>query len=227
MNLKKMFVNDYDKFRYFLSDEKIKKYQKSKIICAIVIPLLVSMYMIIDGLYDFLVFIPLIVVLCYKLPYLYMSLVHKQNCNDVISAIPLWINEIYTLIEKNTIHNAIVNSYHDNTPKAIKKDLGNFIKEIDKNPNDKRVFLDFLARYNIDGFSDIMLKLFEFQKLSKDKLKHEIGELTKMLGKLEEQKRQMQFKNELFIGDTCTCFIIFVPCIYMTVVSLMPTLFTV
>lgn len=227
MNLRKMFIDDYDKFKYFMSEEQIKKYQRNKIICAIVIPLLTLMYMVMDGLYTMMVFIPLLLILSYKLPYFYMSMVHTQNCNNVISAIPLWINEIYSLIEQNTIHNAIVNSYHENTPKAIKKDLEKFIKEIDKNPNDKQAFLDFLARYNVEGFSDIMLKLFEFQKLSKDKLKHEIGELTKMLGKLEEQKRQMQFKNELFMGDTCTCFVIFVPCIYMTVVSLMPTLFTV
>lgn len=221
-----LLFENLSKYRYFLSDTAYHRYTMIKWILA-GLPLLVTPIFLVDGDYLKLLMIPIGMVLLYKVPYAYLSLVHTQNCNDVIGAIPLWVNQIYALIEKNTIHNAILNSYSEHTPKAIQKDLQEFIRRIELQPDDKDAYLNFLARYRIDGFLDIMLKLYEFRSLSKEKLKYEIKNLNQSLGKIETMKRQNQFRNEVFLGDTCTCFIIFIPCIYMTVISLMPSLFSV
>lgn len=227
MNLiKSIFFEDISNYKYFLTEKYIKNYQRNKVLLAM-LPLLWLLYMKITDDYSYIFMVPVAMAICYKLPYITMKLQHNQNTNDIVGSIPLWINQIYALIEVNTIHNAIKNSLGDNTPVAIKKDLVEFIERIDKDPKDKSAYLNFLARYNINGFSDIMLKLYEFNNLSKDKLKYEIRNLNQDLGRIESMKRQAQFKNEMFIGDTCTCFVIFVPCIYLTIISMMPTLFTV
>lgn len=215
-----------EKFQYFLKENDVARHQRQKIMLAIA-PLFCALIMIVQGDFQGLWWIPIGVIFMYKVPYILLCLRHTQNCNDVVGAIPLWMNQIYALIERNTIHNAIVNSLGEHTPKAIYHDLHMLVESIERQPQDKDAYLQFLARYQIDGFIDIMLKLYEFRNLSKEKLKYEIHNLNQYLGKIETLKRQNQFKNEVFIGDTCTCFIIFIPCIYMTVISLMPSLFTV
>ncbi len=223
---KRLFHENLDKFTYFMSEKERSSYRKKKLICACM-PLLAVGMMALRGSYRNIVFLPLAMLLFYKLPYLLLSMRHTQNCNDVVAAIPLWVNQIYALIEKNTIHNAIINSDHEHTAKALRLDLKQFIKRLEKNPDDKDAYLDFLSRYQVEGFLDIMLKLYEFRSLSKEKLKYEIRNLNQSLSKIEALKRKNRFKNEVFLGDTCTCFIIFIPCIYMTVISLMPSLFMV
>lgn len=214
------------KYRYFLSDSQYRNYQRIKFGCAC-LPLFALPYLLRQGTLYSWCLLPFIMLAMTRLPYGYLCLRHTQNCNDVISAIPLWVNQIYALIEKNTIHNAILNSYSSHTPKAIRQDLQELIHCIEVQPDDKEAYLHFLSRYHIEGFLDIMLKLYEFRSLSKEKLKYEIKNLNQSLGKIETMKRQNQFRNEVFFGDTCTCFIIFIPCIYMTVISLMPSLFSV
>lgn len=224
--IKTLLHENIANYRYFLSDLQYRKYQKIKLGCAL-LPLLALPYLLHKGtLYQWCL-LPLCMLAMARLPYGYLCLRHTQNCNEVIAAIPLWVNQIYALIEKNTIHNAILNSYGSHTPKAIRQDLQELIHCIEVQPDDKDAYLHFLSRYRIEGFLDIMLKLYEFRSLSKEKLKYEIKNLNQSLGKIETMKRQNQFRNEVFFGDTCTCFIIFIPCIYMTVISLMPSLFSV
>lgn len=221
-----LVYENVERYRYFLEGKTLKHYQIMKLVM-LLLPLLLLPGMLIEQQFQKLIMIPVLMLLCYKLPYVILMMHHTQNCNEVIRAIPLWVNQIYALIEKNTIHNAIVNSLSDHTPKAIQKDLQIFIDQIQVQPDDKDAYLKFLSRYQIDGFLDIMLKLYEFRSLSKEKLKYEIKSLNQSLGKIETVKRQSQFQSEIFMGDTCTCFIIFIPCIYMTVISLMPSLFSV
>jgi len=221
-----LFQENIEKFAYFMKEKERETYQKRKLIFACV-PLAAALFMMLRQDFHHLLFLPFMMYGFYKLPYLFLLMRHTQNCNDVVSAIPLWVNQIYALIEKNTIHNAIVNSLSEHTPKALVSDLNIFVKRINENPNDKDAYLKFLARYRIEGFMDIMLKLYEFRSLSKEKLKYEIRNLNQSLSKIETMKRQNQFRNEVFLGDTCTCFIIFIPCSYMTVISLMPSLFSV
>ena len=204
-----LLFEDISKYTYMMSEGEKENFQKRKIKTSLLALVYVPI-MFLKQDFSQLMYVPFGMLLLYKLPYIFLRMRHTQGCNDVVSAIPLWMNQLYALLEKNTIHNAIVNSLHAHTPKAITKDLQYFIARIEERPDDKEAYLLFLSRYEIDGFLDIMLKLYEFRNLSKDKL-----------------KRQNQFRNELFLGDTCTCFIIFIPCIYMTVISLMPSLFSV
>lgn len=223
---KSLFFENIEPYKYLMSERKLVNYQKQKLLFACM-PLFTVLVMFIRNDYGNLKWLPLVMLAMYKLPYIFLRMRHTQNCNEVVAAIPLWVNQIYALIEKNTIHNAIINSLSEHTPHAIRKDLERLIEEIEYTPNSKEAYIEFLSRYKIDGFMDIMLKLYEFRNLSKDKLKYEIRNLNQSLSKIEALKRQNQFKNEVFVGDTCTCFIIFVPCIYMTVISLMPSLFQV
>lgn len=113
----------------------------------------------------------------YKLPWLWLRLRHNQRCRQISDAIILWVNTIYALIGENNIYNAI--SLYASAPEILKPDLECFIQQITLDHSDKDAYLNFLSMYEIDGFRDIMMKLYEYRSLSKDKLKYEIAALTK------------------------------------------------
>ena len=155
----------------------------------------------------------------YKLPWLWLRLRHNQRCRQISDAIILWVNTLYALIGENNIYNAISLSYAS-APEILKPDLECFIQQITLDHSDKDAYLNFLSMYEIDGFRDIMMKLYEYRSLSKDKLKYEIAALTKALSRIERDKRERRYRSELFTADTLTMIMMSVPCMYMFFVSL-------
>lgn len=222
--LKNLLFEDISKFSYFMTAKQIANYQKTKVLLAL-IPLLflIPMYFYQD--YAKAPYIIIAMVLLYKLPYFLYNSAHKQNHNDIVCAIPLWINMLYALIETNNIHNAIKNSLDTDIPYCIKNELESFVQKIDVDPTNKQAYLGFLKRYNVEGFSEIMLKLYEFRNLSKDKLKYEIKELNVTLGRIESEKRKLQYKNELSLTDICMTSLLFLPSIYIMLICMLPSLF--
>lgn len=224
--MKNLIFEDISQYKYFMKDKEIKDFTKTKVILGLM-PLLALLPMMLWKNYTYAIIIPPAMILCFKFPYLYLSLRHNQYCNDVIIAVPLWLNGIYALLEKNTIHNAIVNSLDDNTPIVIKKDLQQFVERINSNPEDKDAYVNFLKRYNIEGFSEIMLKLFEFRSLDKERLKEEFKYLNESLEKINQLKRAQRFKNEYNILDYIVAVLIIgIPCVYLLAVSMMPELYS-
>lgn len=221
MNILKLLLCDQiDIFAYLMDEEEQQSYQMHKKICMLVFMGvgLVSLCFIKITIFS-IMFLLMFTFLGYKLPYILLKLRHNQQCNRVIDAIPLWVNMLYSLIGENNIYNAIVLSYED-APKCMKKDLSNFIEELRLHNNDKDVYLNFLSHYKIEHFKDIMMKLYEFRNLSKDKLKYEISALNESLAGIEVLKRERRHKSELFTADSLTLVMMCIPCIYMFFVSL-------
>lgn len=218
MFIKSLLYEDLTPYLYFMKEEQVKSYQKKKILFAL-IPLLVIF--ISPSNWFYLVLASFVL---YKVPYLLLKLQHNANCNKVVDAVPLWINTIYALVEKNTIHNSIVNSLDVTTPPVMRKELTEFIEKIEKNPDDKSAYVGFLAKYDIDGFFDIMLKFYEFRELSKEKLKYELKLLNEDLSKLESIKRQRRFKGELTTVDILACILLFASSIFLMFLFMSPSL---
>lgn len=127
---------------------------------------------------------------------------------------------LYSLIGENNIYNAITLSY-ETAPAILQSDLYKFIIRIEKDHADKDAYIGFLSHYQIEGFKDIMMKIYEYRGLSKDKLKYEIAGLTKALTKIEQNKREKRYHNELFTTDLLTMVLMCVPCMYMFFISLL------
>lgn len=156
----------------------------------------------------------------YQLPLILLKLRHNQQSQEIVRSIPIWVNLIYSLIGENNIYNSIELSY-ENAPKCLKPDLKKLISEISKDQENRKAYTDFLARYEVDGFKEIMFKLFEFRKLSKEKLKYEITTLNDELSGIETLRREQRAKSELFLSDMLTTVMIAIPCIYMFLCSML------
>lgn len=216
--VKKIFHDDLTKYGYLLVDAK--KYNKQKLICLFVVMVLVFPFTLIQFGINYISIVAIIFVCCmgYKIPYFLLKLMHNQKRNEIIGAIPLWINSIYSLIGENNIKNSIKLSY-ENVPASLEKDLSNFIKDIELNDGDRSIYMEFLSKYEIDGFREIMMKLYEFRNLSKDNLRYEILTLNKSLGKIRQLKMQNRCKNELAFVDILGNCMIMVPSLYVFFIS--------
>lgn len=224
--MKRLFFEDITPYYYLMSEKEIKDFTKSKIIFALT-PLLALIPMLIWNNFSLSIIIPVAMIFGFKFPYFYLQLRHNHHCNEVLNAVPLWLSTVYALVEKNTIHNAIVNSLNDDTPAEIRKDLHEFINKISKNPEDKSAYCDFLKRYSVDGFDEIMLKLFEFRSLDKTRLKEEFDFLNDSLEKINTLKRAERFKRKVNKRDMIVAsLLIGTPCIYLLAVSMMPELYS-
>ncbi len=218
--LDKYLKEDITKYHYLMSEKEIENYEKNKLkFLAIGVVVFLPIFLIFGIKVISFVLYAVGLLFMYKLLYIIIKLQHRQQANEIVDAVPLWINTIYALIGEHNIHNAIVMSLED-CHKALRYDLEQFIKKIEENPS-REVYLDFLSKYNIEGFRDIMLKMYEFRNLSKEKLKYEISALNKSLNGLEKLKRERRFKSELFIVDTIVMVMIGVPCIYLFLVSML------
>lgn len=218
--LRQIFIDDFTKYAYLMSVEELHSYHLRKMfsmLMCMVISIIVLCFTSIT-IYK-LQMVILFIFFGYKMPFILLKLRHNQQCNRIVDAIPIWVNMIYSLIGENNIYNAIVISYED-APKIIKKDLTEFIEKIHIDNSDKDAYIDFLSQYKIEHFKDIMMKLFEFRNLSKDKLKYEISLLNESLAGIELIKRERRYKNELFMADSLTLVMMCIPCMYMFFVSL-------
>lgn len=213
--LKKILNEDIEPYKYLMSDKDMKNYGNKKItylLIGIILGLGLALFMNFNTLSLCLILI--LAIVGYKFPFLFLKLQHNKMCNEMINAIPIWINLIYSLVGENNIYNSIVLSY-DNVPSVMKKDLKIFIDKITIDNEDRDAYLNFLEKYNVDGFKDIMMKMFEFRKLSKENLKYEISSMNDTLNRLEKMKRDRRFYNELFFVDMVQSALILAPCLYM------------
>lgn len=212
---------DIHPFWYFMSGYEIKNFEKRKyIFMSIAFIFFAIFFWIIQGISG-LVFAFIFGAVGYKLPYLMLKMQHNKNCKEIYNAIPIWINHVCILMEEHTIHHSIISSFDENTPLCIQKDLDRFIQLIETNHEDKAAYLNFLGRYQMEDFKDIMLKLFEYRNVSKERLKYEVYNLNKGISKIENQKRQSRFKTETFIADMCVTLLLGIPCMYMVFISML------
>lgn len=216
--LDKLLNGDINKYEYLITDKK--KYQSNKIICLILMMLFATPLMILKlGInYIAVLLLVMLYLMAWKIPYILLKLSHNEKCNGVMDAIPIWMNSLYSLIGENNIDNAIRLSY-DTAPEALKSELKIFIEEIQKDSNNKELYIQFLSRYEIEGFKEIMMKLYEYRNLSKNSLRYEILTLNKSLGKIEEMKVIRRCKGELRFADTMASILITVPSLYLLLIQ--------
>lgn len=216
-----IFHDDIAKYKYMMTDKEIIGYRGLKMSYTAMGIVLALMFMIYDhfSIQSFVAGL-LMIAIGFKMPYNLLRLRHNRRCNDIVSAIPIWVNLIYSLIGENNIYNSIVLSY-DLAPICMKLDLLEFIEKIEINNSDRDAYLNFLSRYSVDGFRDIMMKIYEFRNLSKDKLKYEITVLNKSLSEIEKMKREQRYKGELFVVDMINTIMVGVPCLYMFYISML------
>lgn len=218
---RKLWMENLQRFAYLMNAQKEAVYKKQKLLGCFGMLFLcgIAAFVLFHSWYLRIVFACLGAMLGSKLPWLALQVRHTAISNQIVDAIPVWISTIYALIGENNIHNAILLSRRD-APAVLHDDLDAFITKIEEDHGDKDAYLSFLQQYQIDGFQDIMMKLYEFRSLSKDKLRYEIASLHQAIGKIEQLKRDRRYHKELFFADTLTLVMMSVPCVYMFFISL-------
>lgn len=166
-----------------------------------------------------MVFIDIILALAmYKLDYLLLKNRASAKQNEVKEAFPLWMSMLEVLVVTNNIPNTLKKSY-DACPRPIKKDLKNLIAQLERDPIDKVAYSNFLKQYNLPEVSEIVMDLYQFNFLDKNKISTEFSALHNRVNRIKSDTRKARQKSEIFIVGALNSVSLMVVSIYIMMVS--------
>lgn len=136
----------------------------------------------------------------YKLDYLLLKSVFKQQQKSIKNTFPLWMATLEILIVTNNIPNTLEKSLLS-CPKPIKKDLEKLVLKLNRNPVDKEAYASFLAEYNIPEIQEIVLDLYQFNFIEKDNISKEFSALHNRINRIaSDSRKERQEQEKIFIG---------------------------
>ena len=136
----------------------------------------------------------------YKLDYLLLKSVFKQQQKSIKNTFPLWMATLEILIVTNNIPNTLEKSL-PSCPKPIKKDLEKLVLKLNRNPVDKEAYASFLAEYNIPEIQEIVLDLYQFNFIEKDNISKEFSALHNRINRIaSDSRKERQEQEKFFIG---------------------------
>ena len=218
ISLKEKIVNyttetDLSSFVFLLDGETTSSYVKKRLKKSVAIFLsLLSIIVLInvinlifkldfeinDGL--FLGLSLAIAYIIYKLDYLLLKSVFKQQQKAIKNTFPLWMATLEILIVTNNIPNTLEKSL-PSCPKPIKKDLEKLVLKLNRNPVDKEAYTSFLAEYNISEIQEIVLDLYQFNFIEKDNISKEFSALHNRINRIaSDSRKERQEQEKFFIG---------------------------
>lgn len=127
------------------------------------VPLGVGIGLIIMGFLMFgilAIAVAVIIFFNHKIDY---SLKMKSLKSEIRVAFPRWLMQIDLLIQSNNVYNSLFLSYN-NAPEILKPELDKLLKSLNRNPESKQPFLEFMSKFDITDISSSMLMLYSIQK---------------------------------------------------------------
>ena len=136
----------------------------------------------------------------YKLDYMVLKSVFKQQQKSIKDCFPLWMSTLEVLIVTNNIPNTLKKSIAS-CPKPLKKDLEKLVLKLERNPIDKEAYASFLSEYKIPEIQEIVLDLYQFNFIDKNNISGEFAALHDRINRIASDTRKTRQESEkFFIG---------------------------
>ena len=136
----------------------------------------------------------------YKLDYMMLKSVFKQQQKSIKNSFPLWMSTLEVLIVTNNIPNTLRKSIAS-CPKPLKKDLEKLCLKLDRNPVDKEAYANFLSEYKIPEIQEIVLDLYQFNFIDKNNISKEFSALHDRINRIaSDSRKERQESEKFFIG---------------------------
>lgn len=156
----------------------------------------------------------------YKYDYLVLRSKFRKKQREIKRAFPLWMSLMEILIITNTIPNAIKKSYVS-CPEVMKDDLDEFIRKLERNPVDKEAYKSFLSEYNLPEVSEIVMDMYSFNFLDKNKIVEEFFHMHDRLNRLKGDIRKQNQEQATFFIGALNSLPIFLVSVYILMVSML------
>lgn len=156
----------------------------------------------------------------YKNDYWLVVNTFKKKKGEVYDSFPLWVSTLEILVMTNNIPNTFKKSI-PTCPEAFKKDLIEFVKVIDTDPENKDSYRNFLARYQISDVSEVIMDMYAFNRLNKDEIVHEFKHLNMRLNEISSNIRKSRNASGLFKVSALNSVPLFTSSMYVLAISML------
>lgn len=157
---------------------------------------------------------------CFKWEYFKLVSAFNQKKKKVYESFPLWVSTLQILVVTNNITNTFKKSI-PTCPKAFRKDLEEFVKEIEYDPENKEIYKNFLKRYEIPEVQEIIMDMYAFNRMDKKEIIYQFKSVNERLNKITNNIREKRQESSLFAISAMNSIPILTASIYILVVSMM------
>lgn len=113
---------------------------------------------------------------------------------------PIWLRQLQILLQTNTVNQSLKLSYHY-APKLIKKELKDFIQEIENDALNITPYLNFLKYYRLNEIERAMKLLYRYNTVGKDDAYVQFNRMIQTTTKWLRSERTEHHKNSLALYE--------------------------
>ena len=188
--------NDSNDTLFQVSDEiLIKRFRKSKIV---LIPLIFWSFFDYSFLYLFVI-LGLFLFMLKKDELKAKNQITKEK-NLLKFQFPIWLRQLQILLQTNTVSQSLQLSY-EYAPNLIKKELKQFIQEIENDALNISPYLNFLKFYRLNEIERAMKLLYRYNTVGKDDAYIQFNRMIQTTTKWLRNERTEHHKNSLALYE--------------------------
>lgn len=166
-----------------------------------------------------IIFFIAFVFLSFKNNYFRMKKEFNRRRGEVYNSFPLWVSTLQILIITNNVTNTFKKSI-PTCPKAFKRDLEIFVKQIEYDPDNKEHYKNFLKKYKIDEVSEIIMDMYVFNRMDKNEIVNQFSILNERLNKIQNNIRKRKQEQALFFISAMNSIPLLTASVYVLMISM-------
>lgn len=156
----------------------------------------------------------------FKLGYFKVKKEFNKKRSEVYNSFPLWVSTLQILIISNNVTNTFKKSL-PTCPKAFKRDLEKFVKNIEFDPDNKEHYKNFLKKYKIDEINEIIMDMYAFNRMDKSEIVRQFKIVNERLNKIQNNIRTRKQEQSLFFISALNSIPLLTASVYVLIVSMM------
>jgi len=166
-----------------------------------------------------IIFFITFIFLSFKNNYFRMKKEFNRRRGEVYNSFPLWVSTLQILIITNNVTNTFKKSI-PTCPKAFKRDLEIFVKQIEYDPDNKEHYKNFLKKYKIDEVSEIIMDMYVFNRMDKNEIVNQFSILNERLNKIQNNIRKRKQEQALFFISAMNSIPLLTASVYVLIISM-------
>lgn len=131
-------------------------------------------------------------------PYIEKYSAKKRVTDYVYSGFSEWLRQLSRGLGVKTLSGAVIDTY-DNCPVIMKKQLYDFMEEIELNESDVRPYYEFMSEFEIFDISAIVRELFAFSEMTESEADKAVNSLIDRNYNMLDRHERQYYKDRISV----------------------------
>ncbi len=195
-----IYENDLEKLLKFENKITLTNFQEIRYKKASKYTILLIFFPLLNFSFYYFFFILILIFQAYKKPYYKLKKIHKENLSLIRYQFPIWLRQIQILLHNNNVLIALKLS-SDSAPNIIKNDLLELIENLESDPNNIEVFIDFMSHYKLSEIDRAMKLLYRTYIVDKEESSKQLNRMIISTTKWIRVERKAKQNDSLDIYE--------------------------